>query len=199
LFREQVFYKRDILINAINVVKQYPIEEIYYALTYLINNKNEYLFDKYGRTGTLVNKGEYYIFQPIEITDENASIFERSVPVNYKRGSIQLELPKTIQKEEPAVLQKSNAKKPVAVGKQKAPKEGTSLGEKEEPQPISESVGVTYPMILQKFKQNFNTVFSVNKIKIGTGEKNRYIHANHVIEHVESIYSIPRENIEKYR
>ena len=69
-------------------MKQYPIEQIYYALTYLINNKNEFIYDKYGRIGNLVNKGEYYLFQPIEITDENASIFERTVPVDYKRNSI---------------------------------------------------------------------------------------------------------------
>ena len=202
LFKEQVFYKRDVLINAINMVKQYPIEEIYYALTYFITNKNEYLFDKYGRTGTLVNKGEYYIFQPIEITDENASILERSIPVNYKRSSIQLELPKTIKKEETAIQEniKSKGKKPLAVGKQKvgkqkAQKEDTALSPI---QPIPDSGNTTYPMILEKFKQNYNMAFSINKIRIGTGEKNRYIHANHVIDHIESIYGIPRENIEKY-
>ena len=96
LFREQVVYKRDVLVNSINIVKQYPIEQIYYALTYLINNKNEFIYDKYGRIGNLVNKGEYYLFQPIEITDENASIFERTVPVDYKRNSILFELPKKI-------------------------------------------------------------------------------------------------------
>jgi hypothetical protein len=209
LFKEQVFYKRDVLINAINVVKQYPIEEIYYALTYFIANKNEYLFDKYGRTGNLVNKGEYYIFQPIEITDENASILERSIPVNYKRSSIQLELPKSIKKEDAAIQEKAKAKakgtkKSLVVGKQKAQKEDIPIPEYGETEYGETDYGekeygeTTYPMILEKFKQNYNMAFSINKIRIGTGEKNRYIHANHVIDHIESIYGIPRENVEKY-
>ena len=88
------FFKREELINSINIVKQYPIEQIYSALSYLIQNKNEYLIDRYGRLGNLINRGEYYFFQPVEITDENASIYERSVPVDFKHSSILFELPK---------------------------------------------------------------------------------------------------------
>jgi len=43
VFREQTFYKKDMLINLINVLKEYPKEQIYYTLTQLIDNKNEYL------------------------------------------------------------------------------------------------------------------------------------------------------------
>jgi hypothetical protein len=57
-----------------------------------VNNKNEYLIDKYGRRGHLTNVGNVYAFQPTEITDERASIFERSVPVDYKPTALQLEL-----------------------------------------------------------------------------------------------------------
>lgn len=93
LFKEQFFYKKQHLINAINISKQYPLEHIYYALTYLIKNKTEFIVDKYGRTGSLINKDEYYLFQPNEITDDKISVYERSVPLEYKRGVVSFELP----------------------------------------------------------------------------------------------------------
>jgi hypothetical protein len=95
------YYEREHLINAITIVKQYPIEQIYSALSALINNKNEYLIDAYGRTGRLIDKYDaktdtaYYVFQPIEITDENASIYERTAPIEHKRNNITLEIDKT--------------------------------------------------------------------------------------------------------
>jgi hypothetical protein len=96
LFKDRNFYRRDQLLNSINISRQYPIEQIYFSLTYLINNKTEYLIDKYGRSGNLENKGEYYIFRPIEITDDRASIFERNTPVDYKRTELLLEIPSDI-------------------------------------------------------------------------------------------------------
>ena len=178
LFREHIFYRRDVLIRAINIVKQYPIEQIFYALTYLIQNKNEYLFDKYGRQGNLVNKGEYYIFQPIEISDENISIFERVTPIDSKREHYYLELPSKIEKEE---IKKREHKKKQENEKEEIPSELTS-----------------FESIIEKIRNNLNIVFSKEQIFIGTGEKNRYKHANHVIGHIENVYSISRTNIEKY-
>jgi hypothetical protein len=96
-----VYFERDHLINAINIVKEYPIEQIFSALSVLIHNKNEYLIDAYGRTGRLIDKYNentdiaYYVFQPIELTDEKASIYERTAPIEYKRKSISLEIDKS--------------------------------------------------------------------------------------------------------
>lgn len=66
IFRERYFYKRtassrkidDIscdLIATINYNKKYPIEAIDIALTQLIEDKNEFIIDRYGRYGRLVN------------------------------------------------------------------------------------------------------------------------------------------------
>ena len=87
------FFHHDELISAINIVKQYPIEQIYSALTFLIENKNEYLVDRYGRLGNLINKGQYYLFQPVEITDENITVYDRERPVDYKPRNFLIELP----------------------------------------------------------------------------------------------------------
>ena len=94
LFRERVYYSRDELIASINIVKKYPTSHIDYALTRFIDNKGEVVFDRWGRTGYLVNRGEYYAFQPMEITDESISLYERVLPVDQKREYVEYELPK---------------------------------------------------------------------------------------------------------
>jgi hypothetical protein len=91
-FREQVFYKRDVLIGYIQAVKIYPVDHIDYALSRFVESNTEVLLDHYGRTGNLTNVGEYYVFQPMEITDGHASIFERSVPIPYKHADLEMEL-----------------------------------------------------------------------------------------------------------
>jgi superfamily II DNA or RNA helicase len=87
-----VFYTRGSLIRHINQIKEYPIEQIYYVLTRFINSKNEYLTDHYGRMGNLANRGQYYYFKPVEISDERTTVFDISNPVDYKRGSLFFEL-----------------------------------------------------------------------------------------------------------
>ena len=96
LMKESFFYKKDVLINLIQIPKKYPYTQIYSALTLLIEDNNEFIIDKYGRNGRLVNIGEYYLFQPIELRDRNISIFDRSVPIDYKHDMIKFEINKNI-------------------------------------------------------------------------------------------------------
>ena len=99
IFQEKFFYKRtapgekiqDIssdLISTINYNKKYPIEAIDIALTQLIEDKNEYIRDKYGRYGRLVNIGSYYLFQPLELDNPIIPIRDRQKPVDFKREKI---------------------------------------------------------------------------------------------------------------
>ncbi len=92
------FFKKDNLIKQLTTVKNYPLVQIYAALTQLIDDKNEYLLDKYGRTGRLVNIGDYYLFQPVELDNKNISIFDRSVPIDYKRSMINIEIKDSLKK-----------------------------------------------------------------------------------------------------
>ena len=96
LMKESFFYKKDVLINAIQTPKKYPYVQIYSALTYLIDDSNEFIVDKYGRNGRLVNIDNYYLFQPIELKDKNVSIFDRVVPIDYKHNMIQFDIKKNI-------------------------------------------------------------------------------------------------------
>jgi hypothetical protein len=92
LMKQSFFYKKDVLIDLINVQKKYPYVQIYAALTQLIEDNNEFIVDKYGRTGHLINIGEYYLFQPSELRNKNTSIFERSVPIDFKHSMVNFEL-----------------------------------------------------------------------------------------------------------
>ena len=85
--------------RSINTPKEYPRAQIFAALTKLIDNNNEFIVDKYGRNGRLVNIGEYYLFQPIELRDKNIPIFDRSVPIDYKHEMINFEISENISKQ----------------------------------------------------------------------------------------------------
>ena len=88
LFKEYYFLKKIDLIKLINFSKNYPIIQINAALDSLINNNTEYIIDKYERSGTLINIGDYYLFQPLEINNKKISLFDRNRPIDYKRGKL---------------------------------------------------------------------------------------------------------------
>jgi hypothetical protein len=58
----------------------------------MINDSTEYIMDKYNRTGYLINIGDYYLFQPSELNYNNVSIYERSVPLDFKHNMIKFEI-----------------------------------------------------------------------------------------------------------
>lgn len=89
LFREHYFYKKTNLINALNTSRVYPLSQINNALNQLITDKTEFLVDRYGRNGYLVNIGDYYLFQPLEINDNHISVFDRNRPLDFKHKSLQ--------------------------------------------------------------------------------------------------------------
>jgi hypothetical protein len=91
IFREKMFYTFDNLVREIHVVKPFPLEQIYYTLSIFLKNK-DWIVNKYGRKGYLIQNKDVYAFQPIEIQNERSSIFERSVPLDYKKKSISIEL-----------------------------------------------------------------------------------------------------------
>ena len=96
LMKESFFYKKQVLLDLIDIPKVYPLVQKYAALTQLIEDSNEFIIDKYGRTGHLINIGEYYLFQPNELNFKNVSIFDRSVPLDYKHDSIKFEIKNNI-------------------------------------------------------------------------------------------------------
>ena len=94
LMKESFFYKKEILFDLIQTPKKYPLVQIYSALSQLIDDSSEFIVDKYGRNGHLINIDEYYLFQPLELRDKNISIYERSVPIDFKHNFVNFELNK---------------------------------------------------------------------------------------------------------
>ena len=146
LFKERFFYKKDKLISEINVVKNYPLIQINAALTVLIDDQNEYLTDKYERLGHLVNIEEYYLFQPIELNNENISVFDRRNPIDYKHKEIVV--PIQMKKEEPLI---SMSKDKVSIKKNEM-----------------ETIKNTGTKIIEDCREKYNTSMSdIAKIKRG--------------------------------
>ena len=88
LFKEHFFYKKDDLVNTLTYSKPYSREEIDFALDTLVKDKTAVVEDRYGRGGNIINIGEYYIYQPLELDNEQISVFDRSRPIDYKRGKL---------------------------------------------------------------------------------------------------------------
>lgn len=150
IFRERYFYKRtatskkidDIssdLIATINYNKKYPIEAIDIALTQLIEDKNEFIIDKYGRYGRLVNIGNYYFFQPLELNNPIIPLRDRQRPVDFKRDKIifapqkKQESVEDIRKKYESRMKESARQKILSrVSEEKMEGEGEAEGEGEE-------------------------------------------------------------------
>jgi hypothetical protein len=96
------------LINAIRTPKEYPYVQIYSALTQLVEDENEFIIDKYERNGRLVNIGDYYLFQPLELNNKNISIFDRSVPIDFKHDMVKFKINENVVKH---VIDKRNINK----------------------------------------------------------------------------------------
>jgi hypothetical protein len=92
IFRDQPFFTRDKLIAEIQVGKPYPLQDIYYTLGVFLKNKDEWIIHN-GRSGYLIRKQALYSFQPSEITDMNASVYDRTVPLDYKPRDFTVKLP----------------------------------------------------------------------------------------------------------
>ena len=121
LFKDKYFYRKAELISMINIVKSYPLVQINAALNQLVEDKNEFISDKYGRLGSLVNIGDLYLFQPLELDDKHISVYDRSVPIEYKRPVLSFEINE--QFEYPSII-------PVKIIKKKGETETSSEDKK---------------------------------------------------------------------
>jgi hypothetical protein len=166
LFKEAFFYKKDVLLKSIRTPKEYPYVQIYSALTQLIEDENEFIVDKYGRNGRLINIGEYYLFQPIELKDKNISIYERSVPLDFKHDMINFELKQNIVK---PVIEK------IDLNNMKIGKEEIKFSEGKR---IFDLMKVNYDITIDYLKQK----------KVDRGDDNWYKHCGVVIKKMSKEY-----------
>lgn len=189
LYRENHAYTLEQIREAINAVRVYPIQQIYYVLSLFVNDRNMVLFDKYGRFGYLINRKKYYEFQPIEITDERASILERSVPVEYKRDNIVLELPKERTGDIDPAVEK-------AADEEKEGKQDDTDDEDDVSKPGRVFIPVPYDQIIRDIADSLALAKTPQPIK--STETNWYKNASRIIEHIKYTYGLPETQITKY-
>jgi hypothetical protein len=197
LMKEGYFYIKDNLIASINTPKEYPRTQIFAALTKLIDDNNEFIVDKYGRNGRLINIGDYYLFQPIELRDKNIPIFDRSVPIDYKHEMINFEISDNISKQAASDKRKRE--------KEKAPKKVAStiaeLMALEKPDLESESEeseNIEGKKIIDDFNVNFEITDRYQKNKLGRverGDDSWYKHCGIVIKKMNKVFKIPSSTL----
>jgi len=177
LFRERVSYNRDELIASINILKKYPTSHIDYALSRFVDNKSEFVFDRWNRTGYLINRDQLYVFQPTEITDETLSVFERTVPIDHKREYVEIELPKE--------------KAPLLVENEEAVE--TDVG----------TISDQYDAIVKKLGGAVDLIneWRTNKqqnIRISSGESDWYMNLGYVFDTIVENHKIPEADIQLF-
>ena len=197
LMKESFFYIKDNLIASINTPKEYPRTQIFAALTKLIDDNNEFIVDKYGRNGRLVNIGEYYLFQPIELRDKNITIFDRSVPIDYKHEMINFEIreniPKQIitdKKKKPVEKESKNVASTIA--------ELIALEKEDFESESEEKENIEGKKIIEEFNANFEITDKYQKNKLGRverGDDNWYKHCGVVIKKMSKAYKLSNEKL----
>jgi hypothetical protein len=96
LFSEGYCYKKNDIIKRINHIKNYPGIQIDSALSRLVNDNSEYVFDNYRNRGKVINIGQYYLFNPINIDSKHISSYERMVISPKSKKNIQILLNKDV-------------------------------------------------------------------------------------------------------
>ena len=109
-FRERHFYYKPDLVIRINVAKAYPITQIDAVLDQLVGDSSEVIIDKYGRPGELRNVGSLYVFQPQELGERTLSVFDRSVPLDFKRPFVAFSAPAADSPGESAPAQRDSSR-----------------------------------------------------------------------------------------
>jgi hypothetical protein len=184
LMKENFFYKKDVLLETIRTPKEYPYIQIYSALTQLIEDENEFITDKYGRNGRLVNIGEYYLFQPIELKDKNISIYDRSVPIDYKHDMVKFTINQDVVK---PVIDKRNIKKKKGLEQQEEAleKEVVDFSEGEK--------------LVHELKLNFDLTNEFSRLqKVPRGDDNWYKHCGVVIKKMSKDYPDSQKYLLKF-
>jgi hypothetical protein len=163
LMKDRFFYRKADLITRINLIKSHPLSEIDAALTQLVDDKYEFLTDKYGRLGNLVNVDDLYLFQPTELNNTHISVYERENPIDYKRDSIKVIQSNVVASASANVVAKEAGPKASAAGPSAAANTVARVASSSaETVDNSETI-----KILDDIKQKYNTAKEIKKIDRG--------------------------------
>lgn len=211
LYKDKYVYSREELIKRINFTKEYPVDEIFFTLKYFIE-KQDTLVDVNGRIGYLVNRGKFYLFQPVELTNENATMFERMVPIDYKRTRLELEVPAELRKidksgklENVPVSNTRVVRKPAAAAAVAATAKTVNM--RDEMPAAEEKPEIGQDQLNKSLELYKETVASLaNSYRIASNptksalakEKDWYKHCATVYSHLREVYELDDAILKKY-
>ena len=192
LFKQNFFYYKQDLINRINSYKKYSNEQIFSALTELIENKNQFLTDKFNNIGHLLNIEDIYFFKPTEISYTKEDIYYKSKPLVKKNNSINYKIPEKFKK----IDLKENKKKLKLINDDDESKNDDDINPSEKYDLKTEKAKkeelVTKILfnktetekLINQLENNYNLSF--NKQLLVRGEDNYYKAASIIIGHLEN-------------
>jgi hypothetical protein len=93
LFRNNIIYTlKQIETFVISKIPNINELFVYKALDIVANNKEEIVYDKFGRKGYIIYRGDYYVFQPFDLKRENLPLSYRMYPMDIKKYSVNIDL-----------------------------------------------------------------------------------------------------------
>ena len=203
LFKQQFFYKKDTLIKLINIPREYPLLQIYGALSQLID-ENEILVSKYGTNGRLINIGDYYLFQPLELISKNISLNEINTPLDYKHEMIKFEFKpraKLIAEEQARPIKR--LEQPTIISQEELETKQFEKEPLEQPQELQELRRDVHYLngvaIMTNLKENSAIVNEFkNEPRVERGDDNYYKHAGIVIQKMGQMYPESKDYLIDY-
>ena len=191
LFKQNFFYYKQDLIDRINSYKKYSNEQIFSALTQLIENKNQFLTDKFNNIGHLLNIEDIYFFQPTEISYTKEDMYYKSKPLVKKNDSINYKIPEKFKK----IDLKENKKKLKLIKDDESKDDDNSnpiekddlKTEKAKKEELVTKIlfnKTETEKLINQLENNYNLAY--NKQLLVRGEDNYYKAASIIIEHLES-------------
>ena len=181
--RETKIYGREQLFRILNTPKPYPLEQIYFSLTQLIQGENEILIDQYGRQGRLMNRGQQYFFRPLEIRDDAASTFDLRVPVDSKNTKLTYDLPASIQ-----THTARNAQPADNIGDESTKGEGVR----------EKTVNASFDTIIEGLNEKYDKMTTDTPVKLKATDTDWYHHMPHLFEEFEDVFGIDRDTVLNY-
>ena len=108
MYRENIVYHLKLIEEyVLNKMKDVDKLFIYSALEELVDNKNEIIYDKFGRKGYIIYRGDYYVFQPFDLERDEIPLIYRMYPSDIKPESVDLENI-VVNYEEDKIVKKNN-------------------------------------------------------------------------------------------
>ena len=83
IYRIDIIYTLEDIISFVKKDINVETEYINLAIYDLIKNK-DIVYDKFNREGYIIIKGNYFIFQPMEIKDKYIPMYYRNIPLKIK-------------------------------------------------------------------------------------------------------------------